>query len=370
MLRNKKFWSFEICTQFNLTNEMFSSSKNKGKFFEDAQYFYDLIGTGPHPSFKKLYNIPSPTVINFSNVLIDINTLKIFFYLLPKYNTITTLKFSKNNFDIKTIEYIINSLLKEENTITNLTYEWNDEIEIDNILYSYKSIKDINDENLLNEIRKSQELIASLAKSNKIQILCLRGNLLGDEGAKLIFEELKNEHANLIILNLFNNSLTDECIESFCEMILVNNKLEEINFGKNHLTDKALNLIGKNYGKFKMTPEEIEEHKKVDKERQEIIKQNMKLKSSGKPELEVPFLEKIKEIDGETYKFKNDSLRAFNFIHNLLTEKSYEDLIFILDANKKCVITTDGKPYNEEQKKILKEVNTKYDYGNRIFLMK
>ena len=41
----------------------------------------------------------------------------------------------------------------------------------------------------------------------------------------------------------------------------------------------------------------------------------MKLKSAGKPELEVPFLVKIKEIDGETYKFKIDSLRAFNFIH-------------------------------------------------------
>jgi hypothetical protein len=55
----------------------------------------------------------------------------------------------------------------------------------------------------------------------------------------------------------------------------------------------------------------------------------MKLKSTGKPELEVPFLEIIKEIDGETYKFKNDNLRGFNFIHNFLIEKSYEDLIFI-----------------------------------------
>ena len=63
---------------------------------------------------------------------------------------------------------------------------------------------------------------------------------------------MKNEYANLIILNLFKNSLTDDCISSFCEMLLVNNKLEEINFGKNNLTDKALNLISKNYGKFKM----------------------------------------------------------------------------------------------------------------------
>ena len=370
MLRNKKFWSFEICNQFILTNEMLSSSKNKGKFFEDVLHFYDLIGTGPHPSFKKLYNIPSPTVINFNNVLIDINTLKIFFYLLPKYNTISSIKFSKNNFEIKTLEFLIKSLLEKENSITNLTYEWNDEIIIDDIKYSYKNMKDIDDENLLKEMKMSQELISSLANSNNIKILCLRGNLLGDEGAILIFEKLKNENSNLNVLNLFNNCLTDKCISSFCEMILINNKLEEINFGKNYLTDNSINLIRNNYGKIKMTEEEIEEYKKIEKERQEIIKQNIKLKASGKPELDVPFLEKIKDIDGETYKYKNDTLRVFNFIHNLLTEKSYEDLIYLLDSNKNCVITTDGKPYNDEQKTILKEVNSEHDYGNRIFLLK
>ena len=370
MIRNKKFWCFEICNQYNLSNEILSSSKQKGKFFEDTLHFYDLMGTGPHPSFKKLYNTPSPSVINFNNVLIDINTLKIFFYLLPKYNTISSIKFSKNNFQIKTLQFLIKSLLEKENSITNLTYEWNDEIIIDDIKYSYKNIRDINDENLLKEIKMSQELISSLVKLNNIKILCLRGNLLGDDGAKLIFEQLKDENINLNILNLFNNCLTDECITSFCEMIVINNKLEEINFGKNYLTDKSIHLIRENYGKIKMTQEEIEEYKKIDRERQEIIKQNMKLKAAGKPELDLPFLEKIKEIDGETYKYKNDTLRAFNFIHNQFTEKSYDDIIFILDSNINCVITTDGKHYNNEQKNILREVNSEYDYGNRVYLLK
>ena len=369
-MRSKKFWSFDVCTQFNLSNEIMSSAKLKGKFFEDALYFYDIIGTGPHPSIKKICNNSSPSVINFSNVLIDINTLKILFYLLQNYNCVTSLKFSKNNFEIKTLEFLIQSLLNKENSITNLTYEWNDEIIIDNIKYSYKNIKDIDDEKLLEEMNMSKKLISSLVNSNKLQILCLRGNILGDEGAKLIFEGLKKENSSLNILNLFNNFLTDECIPTFCEMILINDKLEEINFGKNNLTDNAVNLITKNYGKFKMTPEEIEKHKVLDKERQEIIKQNLKLKQSGKPELEVPFIERIKEIEGETYVFKNDSLRVFNFIHNLLTEKSYEDIIFLLNANNNCVITTDGKPYNEEQKKVLKEVNSEHDYGNRIYLLK
>ena len=370
MLRNKKFWSFEISSQYNLTNEILSSLKHKGKFFDDALYFYDIIGTGLHPSFKKLYNAPSPSIINFNNILLDINTIKILFFLLPSYNTISTVKFSKNNFNLKTLEFLNKLFLEKENSITNLSYEWNDEIIIEDIKYSYKNIKDIEDENLLKQIKFSQELITSFVKSNNLKILCLRGNLLGNEGAKLIFEELKNENRNLVVLNLFNNSLTDDCISSFCEMILVNNKLEEINFGKNNLTDKGINLIGKNYGIFKMSEEELEEYKKVDKERQEIIKQNIKLKAAGKPELNLPYLDKIKEIDGVTYKYKNDTLRAFNFIHNLLSEKSYEDIILLLNSNKKCVITTDGRPYSEEQKNILREINSSHDYGNRIFLLK
>ena len=84
----------------------------------------------------------------------------------------------------------------------------------------------------------------------------------------------------------------------------------------------------------------------------------------------MPFLENVKEIDGEMYKYKNDTLRSFNFIHNLLSEKSYDDIIFLLDINKQCVITTDGKPYSDDQKNILKEVNADHDYGNRVFLLK
>ena len=54
MLRSKKFWYFDICKDFNLTNEILSGAKSKGKFYEDTLYFYDLIGTGVHPSIKKL----------------------------------------------------------------------------------------------------------------------------------------------------------------------------------------------------------------------------------------------------------------------------------------------------------------------------
>ena len=90
-MKSKKFWSYEVSSQFNLTEEILTTSKKRNKFFEDALYFYEIMGTGPHPSIKHLQNVQSPTSINFTNVLIDINTIKIFFHLLPT-TKITSIK--------------------------------------------------------------------------------------------------------------------------------------------------------------------------------------------------------------------------------------------------------------------------------------
>ena len=78
--------------------------------------------------------------------------------------------------------------------------------------------------------------------------------------------------------------------------MLVNRRLEEVNFGNNHLTDTALNLIKINYGKFQMDETDLEEYKKFEKERQDIIRQNTKLKAAKKPELEVPHIDELKDI--------------------------------------------------------------------------
>ena len=78
---------------------------------------------------------------------------------------------------------------------------------------------------------------------SKLEIVCLRGNFLGDEVAKQIFEGMKKEENFIRVLNLFKNNLTDECIKTFSEMILVNRNLEEINFGNNLLTDEAISEI-------------------------------------------------------------------------------------------------------------------------------
>ena len=377
MLKSRKFWCYNVCNDFNISEEIFNAYKQKGRFFEDASYFYEsLIGTGPHPSLKNKSGAVESPILSFNNILVDINTIKIIFYLFPT-SKITTLKFCNNNFNIKTLECLINYLLTKPNNIYNFTYEWNDKISIDGNLFSYKDLLTNEFDKKENEkeyliLKKSQEILTNLITKvpNRLEALCLRGDLLGDETAIKIFNGLKNELNYLRILNLFKNELTDNCIKVLGETMLVNRRLEEINLGNNHLTDVSMNVIKSNYGKFEMSETDLEEYKKLEKERQDIIKQNTKLKAAKKPEIEVPFLDELKEIEGEFYKVKNDCLKVFNLIQNKFTEKSFDNIVKILKGNSNTVMTIEGRPYTEEQKKILKDTENEFKFGDRIFLLK
>ena len=377
MLKSRKFWCYDVCNEYNISDEIFNTYKQKGRFFEDATYFYEsLIGTGPHPALKNKPNAGESPILSFNNVLVDINTIKIIFFLFPS-SKITTLKFCHNNFNIKTLECLITSLLTKPNSIYNFTYEWNDTISIEGKLFSYKDIltgelSEINNQKEFLVLKKSQDILTNLITKvpNRLEALCLRGDLIGDETAIKIFNGLKNELNYLRILNLFKNELTDKSIKVLGETMLVNRRLEEINLGNNHLTDLSMNIIKINYGKFEMSETDLDEYKKLEKERQDIIKQNTKLKASKKPELEVPYLDELKNIDGINYKVRNDVIKLFNLSQNDFTEKSFEDLIGILDGLNDVMVTVDFKTYSQEQKDILNDKDNPKNYVNRIYLLK
>ena len=134
MLKSKKFWTYESSQNFELKQDMIDAYKSKGKAYEDFNYFYDLIGIGPHPSLKYPYgnDITDPNIISFISTLVDLNTLKILFSVIP-YSKIVTLKFNSNNFEFENLEFLVNSLLTKPNNIFNFIFEWNNKIKIETL---------------------------------------------------------------------------------------------------------------------------------------------------------------------------------------------------------------------------------------------
>ena len=108
-------------------------------------------------------------------------------------------------------------------------------------------MKIIEDEKLLQDMKKTQNLLVNLITHapSKLEILFLRGNFLDDEIEIKIVEGLKNEENFIRVLNLLKNNLTNESIKVFSDIILINRNLEEINLANNSLTDESLDLIVK-----------------------------------------------------------------------------------------------------------------------------
>ena len=59
-----------------------------------------------------------------------------------------------------------------------------------------------------------------------------------------------------------------------------------------------------------------------------------------------------------------------NLSQNNFTEKSFEDLIGILDGLNDVMVTVDFKTYTQEQKDILNNKNNPKNYFDRVYLLK
>ena len=360
-MKSKKFWSFKICENYNLSEEILNKYQQKGKFFEDSNYFYEIIGTGCHPSIKKCHG-NQQKILNFSNVLVDKNTIKIIFNLFQK-SKINYLKFSSNNFNLNNLELLFNYLINKPNEIYFFNFEWNEKfITNENEFFSLKNMNEKN----IKTFQKIEEIFLLLFNTtNKLESICFRGDFIGDEMAIKIFETLKNNNNNLRILNLYKNNLTNKCVKTFSEMLYSNRKLEEINLGGNYLSNESLELIKNNVGIFFLNDEKLEEYKKLEKEKNNIIKENIKLKAKKKNEIEVPVLDELIEIEGKFFTVKNNVLSILNLIQNNFNEKCFENLIKILDSNDKLNITINKDIFNENQIKFLNE-----KYLERLYLLK
>jgi len=383
MQKTKKFWAYEFSQQIDIKTDFLENTKLKGRFYDDiSSLYYEFLGSPPHPSLKQPYGkeYTEPNIISFINVLIDINTLKLLFYVIPN-SKIITLKFSSNLFDFNNFEFMINSLINKQNTVYNFIFEWNSEFKFEGKVYSInkknpnsidlnslpKSPKSKTSGSDIKEIiNRYEESIIKLTNSQKIEAICLRGNFLGDANIKHIFENLKNNQT-LKILNLYKNDLTSECIPLFCEMLEVNRKLEEINIGGNNLKNEDLNMIRNSIGRIQLSGDELEDYQRRAKEKEAILDRNKKNKGK-KPDEPIPFVEEVTQIEDKFYIVRNMKVRTLNVMQNNFTEEVYETVINMLDISPDLLLTVDNKVFSKGIRERLNHPHSKY--ANRIYLAK
>ena len=380
----KEIWQFKYCNEFDLKQQTIQSFKSKGAINEDIIHFYEeIMQSAVHPSIIKsgLTSAEWSSVNNivFNNIKVDINTIKILNFFLAKLKVVD-IKFSNNNLPITTLDLIVNDMFTTSNNLYSFNFEWNnmmlndkgEQVNIaENVIFKKDDEgKDIIDEDK-QQIINAQNIIYRLfepSPNNKLEAISLRGNYLGNKMITHIFDLLKN-NTTLRVLNIYKNNLTSECANSFCQMVLFNRHLEEINLGGNNITDDFIFKIKDFMGEYEMTPEEVEEYENKVKEKEEIIAFNAKNKNNKKVEIkEIPFLDEVRKEEEKTIKVRNNTLRKIDFMQNKLSQKSFDDILYILDHNKELIVVLDLMKYSKES--IEKIIDPNGKYLNQIFLAK
>ena len=380
----KEIWQFKYCNEFDLKQQTIQSFKSKGAINEDIIHFYEeIMQSAVHPSIIKsgLTSAEWSSVNNivFNNIKVDINTIKILNFFLAKLKVVD-IKFSNNNLPITTLDLIVNDMFTTSNNLYSFNFEWNnmmlnDKGEKVNIAENVIFKKDDEGKDIIDEdkqqIINAQNIIYRLfepSPNNKLEAISLRGNYLGNKMITHIFDLLKN-NTTLRVLNIYKNNLTSECANSFCQMVLFNRHLEEINLGGNNITDDFIFKIKDFMGEYEMTPEEVEEYENKVKEKEEIIAFNAKNKNNKKVEIkEIPFLDEVRKEEEKTIKVRNNTLRKIDFMQNKLSQKSFDDILYILDHNKELIVVLDLMKYSKES--IEKIIDPNGKYLNQIFLAK
>jgi hypothetical protein len=365
-----KFWNFEITHYITESKPgLLESYKPKGKYSEDYNGLFELLGTSPHPSMRLPLGKEhiEPPFLSFQHILVDINTIKILLILLG-CSKIVSLKFCSNNFEVPALETLINGLINKSNSIYTLVFEWNHTLKLENS----KEIVSWNPptENPENQslVNRAHSCIAKIPLMTKIESLCLRGNYLGDEAIIILTENLKNNNT-LKILNLYNNCISSKSFTAFCSFLETNKKLEEVHLGKNLLVDEDLVSLKKIVGKFLMSAEEVENYQKKSKERDAIIEKNKKLKNQRKPEEPVPFLEEMTQIGDNFYIVRNTKLKSLNLMQNQFSN-CYDLVLSLLKQTDTLFLTLDSTLFDKEQRHSLSYPSGGMNFSTRIYLSK
>ena len=318
--------------------------------------------------------------IIFNSIRIDQNTIKFLFLTLPR-TPIVSLKTSYNNLTLKNFNLLIDSLIHKPNNIYCFRFEWNDflineENNNQKMIFSEMNLdQPIPSE--INFMKHLKLLFAPDTKDCKLEAISFRGCFLGNQLINELLPLLKDNH-NLLVLNLYKNNLSNECIKNLGEMFLHNRKLKEINLGGNLFNDETIEYLKKYIGIYELDKEGYEKILKLIEEKNQAIEINKKLSkniSKTKSTIkEVPFVDEIKdevisEEEVKHYKVRNDTIQKIDFMNNPnMTQKSFNDLLYLVDNTTNLILYLDLRKYDKDC--VLKMIDINGPYCNRIYLYK
>ena len=402
-----EFWNYNYCNEIEVNEKNLAGIKFKGKLYEELENLYSThLKSAVHPCLikiikeideeenteekekeeKNINNEEENEVekknikeIIFNAIRIDQNTIKFLFLILPR-TPIVSLKASNNNLTLKNFNLLIDNLIYKPNNIYSFRFEWNDFL--------------INEENnnqkmIFNEINLEQPIQSEInfmshlkllfspeIKENKLESISFRGCFLGNKIINELLPLIK-ENQTLIVLNLYKNNLSNECLKYLGEMFLLNRKLKEINLGGNFFNDKTIEYLKDYIGIYELSKEEYEKIMKLIEEKNNIIEGKKKEKKNNKNKVvpkEIPFIDEIKEeiIDENNvkhYKIKNDTIQKIDWMNNPdMTQKSFNDLLYLIDHTKNLILYLDLRKYDKES--VLKMIDINGPYVDRIYLYK
>jgi hypothetical protein len=373
-LNPMEIWDYNYCSNLDFSEKNLSTLKLKNKTKEDIEYFYsEIIHSAIHPSLKKLLINDENEILEkihelkFINTKIDLCTIYFTFLILPKLK-ITSINFTNNHLTLNNFELILNELLEKPNNIYSFNFEWNEKIYLDE-----KDKKGFSFNNLNLSKENDNKIFTLLTDlfledNSKLEAISLRGCFIGNQTARKIFEYLK-DNKNLIILNLFKNNLTTRLINNLGEMFLFNRTLEEINLGGNFFDDEAIETLKNFIGEFEMNENEIEEYNKILNEKNEAIEFNKKNKNNKKVALkEIPFVDEMKEENNKKIRVRNGTIQKIDFMGNKITQKSFDNFIFMIENTKNLIFKLDLTILNRES--VLKLIDQNGKFFNRVLLYK
>lgn len=118
-----------------------------------------------------------------------------------------------------------------------------------------------------------------ISEESCIRLLSLRGNRIGDSGAKQLAIMLKSNRV-LTMLDLFDNKIKKAGAEDFGEALKVNKCLQSLGLGRNSINDEGVHLLCRALSNYILSSEEVQQRKKVvseaDRLRQEVDDDNGK----------------------------------------------------------------------------------------------